>query len=45
MCESSEWADTGQVKRSLMMIMMMMKFNDALLNSIDRRMFWCFFPP
>lgn len=38
MCELSEWVDTSQVKFSLI-IMMMMRFDNALLNLIDRRIF------
>ena len=39
MCKSSRWVDTVQVKLSLIILMMMMRFDDALLYSTDRRMF------
>ena len=45
MCKSSGWVDTGQVKLSLIILMMMMRFDDALLYSTDRTMLWCFFSP
>ena len=35
-CKLSGWVDTGQVKLSLIILMMMMRFDDALLYSTDR---------
>ena len=39
MCKSSQWIDTSQVKLSLMILLMMMRFDEALLHSIDGRIF------